>query len=60
MKGQLTEIKLNIKSGRLRLRDLKWLVETIEQQGAELEQQAIELEHLRTVNQTYQAMKKAL
>ncbi|MFY2158209.1 hypothetical protein ACOSZF_21665 [Cytobacillus firmus] len=53
MEGQLTEIKNNIKRGRLRLRDIEWLVKTVEQQEKELEQ-------LRTVDQAYQAMKKAL
>lgn len=52
MKGQLSEIKHNIKRGRLRLRDIEWLVKTVEQQEEELEQ-------LRTVNQAHQAMKKA-
>lgn len=53
MKDQLTEIKHNIKRGRLRLRDIEWLVKTVEQQ-------AEELEHLRTVDKAYQAVKKAL
>lgn len=53
MKDQLTEIKLNIKRGRLRLWDIEWLVKTVEQQEVELEQ-------LRMVDQAYQAMKKAL
>ncbi len=53
MKDRLIEIKHNIKSGRLRLQDLNWLVET-------LEKQAEEIEHLRTVDKAYQAMRKAL
>ncbi|MED1907844.1 hypothetical protein [Cytobacillus firmus] len=53
MKDQLTEIKLNIKRGRLRLRDIEWLVKTVEQQEVELQQ-------LRTVDKACQAMKKAL